>query len=189
MVDNQDEEELIKGQQFQTETNLESEKDDKNISDDPVNEQAIELENKELDNLTSQQRTKEQNNEDLGQLENETETNMAIEQARNQVTENGEQSQVSNKIMFSRRSVPKVKTYLQYQKPDSSEWTKIQVISGTGKVTLSTIQYAVSTWERTFINGSMLKMMKKSLYSMFHVTWTTFKFNRNQLGTVSVYFM
>ena len=24
-------------------------------------------------------------------------------------------------------------------------------------------------------------------YSMFHVTWTTFKFNRNQLGTVSAY--
>ena len=26
-------------------------------------------------------------------------------------------------------------------------------------------------------------------YSMFHVTWTTFKFNRNQLGTVSAYLM
>ena len=26
-------------------------------------------------------------------------------------------------------------------------------------------------------------------YGMFHVTWTTFKFNRNQLGTVSVYVM
>ena len=26
-------------------------------------------------------------------------------------------------------------------------------------------------------------------YSMFHVTWTTFKFNRNQLGTVSAYVM
>ena len=25
--------------------------------------------------------------------------------------------------------------------------------------------------------------------SMFHVTWTTFKFNRNQLGTVSTYVM
>ena len=25
--------------------------------------------------------------------------------------------------------------------------------------------------------------------SMFHVTWTTFKFNRNQLGTVSAYVM
>ena len=40
----------------------------------------------------SQQRTKEQNNEDLGQLENETETNVAMEQASNQVTENSEQS-------------------------------------------------------------------------------------------------
>ena len=26
-------------------------------------------------------------------------------------------------------------------------------------------------------------------YSIFHVTWTTFKFNRNQLGTVSAYVM
>ena len=26
-------------------------------------------------------------------------------------------------------------------------------------------------------------------YGMFHVTWTTFKFNRNQLGTVSAYVM
>ena len=26
-------------------------------------------------------------------------------------------------------------------------------------------------------------------YSMFHVTWTTFKFNRSQLGTVSAYVM
>ena len=26
-------------------------------------------------------------------------------------------------------------------------------------------------------------------YSMFHLTWTTFKFNRNQLGTVSTYVM
>ena len=24
-------------------------------------------------------------------------------------------------------------------------------------------------------------------YSMFHVTWTTFKFKRNELGTVSAY--
>ena len=28
-----------------------------------------------------------------------------------------------------------------------------------------------------------------SYYSMFHVTWTTFKFNRNQLGTVSALVM
>ena len=27
------------------------------------------------------------------------------------------------------------------------------------------------------------------LYSMFHVTWITFKFNRNKLGTVSAYVM
>ena len=26
-------------------------------------------------------------------------------------------------------------------------------------------------------------------YSVFHVTWTTFNFNRNQLGTVSAYVM
>ena len=100
-----------------------------------MNEQAIESENGELDNLMSQQRTKEQNNEDLRQLENETETIVAMEQARNQVTENNGQSQVSNKIMFSRRSVPKVKTYLEYQKPDSSEWANVQGISRAGKVT------------------------------------------------------
>ena len=28
------------------------------------------------------------------------------------------------------------------------------------------------------------KKMKNANNSMFHVTWTTFKFNRNQLGTV-----
>ena len=28
-----------------------------------------------------------------------------------------------------------------------------------------------------------------TFYSMFHVTWTTFKFNRNQLGPVSAYVM
>ena len=27
------------------------------------------------------------------------------------------------------------------------------------------------------------------MYNMFHVTWTTFKFNRNQLGTVSAFVM
>ena len=26
-------------------------------------------------------------------------------------------------------------------------------------------------------------------YSMFHITWTTFKFNKNQLGTVSMFVM
>ena len=29
----------------------------------------------------------------------------------------------------------------------------------------------------------------RGIYSMFHVTWTTFKFNRNQMGTVSAYVM
>ena len=135
MVDNQDEEELINVQQSQTETNFESDEDDKVASDDPVNEQAMESENEEFDNLMSQQRTKEQTNEDLGQLENETETNVAMEQASNQITENSEQSQVSDKIIFSRRSVPKVKTYLEYQKSHSSEQTKVQVISRAGKVT------------------------------------------------------
>ena len=28
-----------------------------------------------------------------------------------------------------------------------------------------------------------------TFYSMFHVTWTTIKFNRNQLGPVSAYVM
>ena len=27
----------------------------------------------------------------------------------------------------------------------------------------------------------------RGMYSMFHVRWITFKFNRNQLGTVSAY--
>ena len=32
-------------------------------------------------------------------------------------------------------------------------------------------------------------MGKQCNYGMFHVTWTTFKFNRNQLGTVSAFVM
>ena len=32
-------------------------------------------------------------------------------------------------------------------------------------------------------------MMKEHIYSIFHVIWTTFKFNRNQLGTVLAYVM
>ena len=40
---------------------------------------------KDIDNLMNQQ-SKEQNNEDLGQLEYETETNVAMEQDNNQVT-------------------------------------------------------------------------------------------------------
>ena len=95
----------------------------------------MESENEERTNLMSQQRTKEQNNKDLGQLEKETETIVAMEQASNQVTENSEQSQVPNKTIFSRKSVPEVKTCFEYQKPDSSEWTKVQVISRAGKVT------------------------------------------------------
>ena len=134
MVDSQDEEKIIKMQQVasQTETNFESDEDDMVASDDPVNEQVVKLENEGLDNLMSQQ-SKEQNNEDLGQLENETETSVAMEQDSNQVTENSEQSQVPNKIIFSRQSVPKVNTYLEYQTPDSSEWTKVQVLSRPGK--------------------------------------------------------
>ena len=84
-----------------------------------MNEQAMESENEEFDNLMNEQRTKEQNNKDLGQLENETETNVAMEQASNQVSESNEQSQVSNEIIFSRQSVPKVKTYWEYIKNPS----------------------------------------------------------------------
>ena len=69
----------------QTETNFESDEDDKVASDDPVNEQVMELENEGLDNLMNQQ-SKEQNNEDLGQHGNKTETNVAMEQDSNQVT-------------------------------------------------------------------------------------------------------
>ena len=35
--------------------------------------------------------------------------------------------------------------------------------------------------------NNTLQQYKISLYGMFHVTWTTFKFNRNQLGTVSAF--
>ena len=52
-----------------------------------------------------------------------------MEQASNQVAENSEQSQVP------KQSVPKVKTYLEYQTPNLSEWTKVQVTSRAGKVT------------------------------------------------------
>ena len=38
-------------------------------------------------------------------------------------------------IIFSRRSIPKEKTYLEYQTPNSSELAKFQVISRAGKVT------------------------------------------------------
>ena len=57
------------------------------------------------------QQSNEQNNEDLGLLENETETSVEMEQDSNQVTEDSKQSQAQNKIIFSRRSIPKVKTY------------------------------------------------------------------------------
>ena len=117
----------------QTETNFESDEDDKVASDDPVNEQVMESENEGLDNLINQQ-SNEQNNEDLGQLENETKTNVAMEQDSNQVTEDSKQSQAKNKIIFSRLSAPIIKTYLEYQTPGLSEWTKVQVISSAGKV-------------------------------------------------------
>ena len=134
MVDSQDEEEAIRVQQVasQTEKNFESDEDDKVESVDPVNEQVMELENEGLDRLMNQQSNK-QNNEDLGLPENET--SMEMEQDSNQVTEDSKQSQAQNKIIFSRRTIPKVKTYLEYQTPNSSEWTKVQVISRAGKVT------------------------------------------------------
>ena len=34
-----------------------------------------------------------------------------------------------------------------------------------------------------------MKSEGRHAYSMFHVTWTTFKFNRNQLGAVSRFVM
>ena len=58
-----------------------------------------------------------------------------MKQDSNQVTEDSEQSQAQNKIIFSRRNIPRVKTYLEYQTPNSSEWAKVQVISSAGKVT------------------------------------------------------
>ena len=136
MVDSQDEEEAIRVQQVasQTEKNFESDKDDKVESVDPVNEDVMELENEGPDHLMNQQ-SNEQNNEDLGLLENETETNMEMEQDSSQVTESSKQSQAQNKITFSRRRILKLKTYLEYQTPNSSEWTKVQVISRAGKVT------------------------------------------------------
>ena len=35
----------------------------------------------------------------------------------------------------------------------------------------------------------MLGMLSPGTYGMFHVTWATFQFNRNQLRTVSAYVM
>ena len=134
MVDGQDEEEVIRVQQVasQTEKNFENDEDDKVESADPVNELVMESENEGLDHLMNQQ-SNEQNNEDLGLLENETETSVEMKQDSNQVTEDSKQSQAQNKIIFSRRSIPKVKTYLEYQTPNSSEWAKVQIISRAGK--------------------------------------------------------
>ena len=136
VVDGQDEEEAIRVQQVasQTEKNVESDEDDKVESADPVNEQVMELENEGLDHLMNQQ-SKGQNNEDLGLLKNETETSVEMKQNSNQVTEDSKQSQAQNKIIFSRRSIPEVKTHLEYQTPNSNEWAKVQVISRAGKVT------------------------------------------------------
>ena len=122
MFDSQDEEEAIRVQQVasQTEKNFESDENDKVESVDPVNEQVMELENEGLDHLMNQQSNK-QNNEDLGLPENETETSVEMEQDSNQVTEDSKQSQAQNKTIFSRRSIPKVKTYFVYQTPNSSE--------------------------------------------------------------------
>ena len=83
----------------QAETNFESDEDDKIASDDPMNEQVMELENEGLNNLMNHQ-SKEQNNGDLGLLENETEANVAMEQDSNQVTEDSKQSQAQYKIIF-----------------------------------------------------------------------------------------
>ena len=136
MVDGQGEEEAIRVQQVasQTDKNFESDEDEKVESADLLNEQVMELENEGLDHLMNQQ-SNEQNNEDLRLLENETETSVGMKQDSNQVTEDSEQSQAQNKIIFSRQSIPKVKTYLEYQTPNSSEWAKVQVISRAGKVT------------------------------------------------------
>ena len=35
----------------------------------------------------------------------------------------------------------------------------------------------------------LVRHPEKQNYSMFHVTWITFEFNKNQLGTVSAYAM
>ena len=39
------------------------------------------------------------------------------------------------------------------------------------------------------IFSTELEIFGVNLYTMFHVTWTTFKFNRNELGTVSAFVM
>ena len=36
---------------------------------------------------------------------------------------------------------------------------------------------------------AVVKLKVREYYGMFHVTWSTCKFNRNQLGTVSGYVM
>ena len=42
-------------------------------------------------------------------------------------------------------------------------------------------------WFISLAKNFVRTRLKDKNYSMFHVTWTTFKFNRNQLGTVSAY--
>ena len=81
----------------------------------------MELENEGPDNLMNQQ-SKEQNNEDLGQPENETETNVAMEQERIQVIENSKQSQAQNRIIFSNQS----SDILQHSqnRPTGDRWLK-----------------------------------------------------------------
>ena len=47
----------------------------------------------------------------------------------------------------------------------------------------------VSRYSIFVVYKSAVSTVQKSNYSMFQATWTTFKFNRDQLGTVLAYVM
>ena len=49
--------------------------------------------------------------------------------------------------------------------------------------------YIYIYYVKLYIIGKGFIRDSDSFYSKFHVTWTTFKFNRNKLGTVTGYVM
>ena len=60
------------------------------------------------------------------------------------------------------------------------------------------LPHTARIWYKTNTQEQISKSFKEQIfpdqahilnYSMFHVTWTTFKFNRKQLETVSAYAM
>ena len=71
--------------------------------------------------------------------------------------------------------------------PIPSEWTlNAQDYIVLGSFHILQIQPIV---EVDIFNLLSLLFSKMVIYIMFHINWTTFKFNRNQLGTVSAFVM